>query len=613
MLSRLQPRTFVVLVFATACLNTAGCSPTVESDDPGADFRRAAGKADGLDGGQDTPPVPLPDVDLVVDANRNGSLDRADWADDQGEDQWSLAEGAVFLVNIDDDDSDKVADAADAVVNGSADEEDLARIQVAAWPTAPDGTTGALTVDPTAVGYVRMFRHDAAGWTVLDLRSPVLLTADEIRAGLELGIEARDFVRSTTQPWQGVVTVELSVQALGKPLGQDTVQLKASPWLVNHNMRAFDRAYFSGFSNRLTSTLPPLLAQAGLTVTHLPDNDTTGTTDIWYEDWMQTGWTAMPKVGGGGAVHGMVVFNARPWGRAFGNEPIKVLRRSFLGPDRAVAAFYNEQTELNTGSTFDSHGNHDALPPSPDAPMGWIFTGANVIRSTREFYAAQVAQPVVALDTSWLAVGHIDEVYAPIQATTARGYKVVENSPALAKSLFQQWKAQGNGQAKIFPGMTDFNGAAWETTVDAMLADPVLMAWNQEAQVQIDSMRAQLKSVTGMTDSDIVPVPVLYEEIDGGKVARLPDTANVRVVGGGDIAIFPKTFGPYAAGGQDLFKNFLESHLKDPTKQLGSTNGLTIQFGDSWDYHVLLGDIHCASNWSAPPQDDETQWWEAGQ
>jgi protein-arginine deiminase len=304
----------------------------------------------------------------------------------------------------------------------------------------------------------------------------------------------------------------------------------------------------------------------------------------------------------------MIIFNPRPWGRD-GNEPIPFLREHMLGPDSGVAVFFDEKTEVGKGSTFDSHGNHDALPPSPDYPAGRIFTGSNVFPSTAAFYAAQEAQPPLALKTDWLTVGHIDETYAPVAAATPRGWKLLQNTPSLGKQLFDDWEKQGHGDAVVFEGLSDFSFHQWQTTVKGVNDDAELQAWNQESQTHIDVMHDQLLEA-GFTEDDIVPVPVIYEEIDGGKIAYLPDTANVRVINQGLTTIFPKPVGPMIDG-EDAFRKWFEAYLKDPKWKLGKDGtGPIMRYGDSWDYHVLLGDIHCASNWTALPSKDEPRWWE---
>lgn len=568
----------------------------------------ACSSDDGTPGGKQ-PPAPV--SNLVADTNRNGVLDFDDPSEETAEETWTREAGAVFLVNLDDDDGDGTADNRDDVVNGAADELDLARVAVAPWANAPDSASGAVELAVAAPGYVRVFRRSATGWARLDFAQPLALSAAELRQGVELGLEATDFVRTSTQSWQGVVTLKLSVSDDKGPVGEDTVALRAAPWLMNHNLRPFDTVYYSDFSPAFVSSMTSVVEAAGLTPQVVPDNYTDGSADIWFEDWFQTGITAMPGPDGG--VQGMVVFNPRPWGRDKNPEhlPLAFLRKRMLGPDRAVAVLFDEETELGTGTTYDSHGNHEALPPYSGAPVGRLLLGSGIKQTTRDFYAAQAVQPPVYLDTDWLIVGHMDEVYGAVRAATPRGFKMIQNTPALCKSLFEKWQAEGYGDAPIFEGLVDFENKTWATSVAEVLGDATMMAWNQEAQAAIELMHDDLKAEAGLAEDDFVEVPVLYEEIDGGKIAYLPDTANIRVIGSGDVVVFAKTFGPMVSG-EDLFAKDLVARLTAPARALGSSGkGLDVQFADSWNYHVLLGDVHCASNWSALPTAAEPKWWDA--
>ncbi|MBK7583231.1 MAG: hypothetical protein IPI67_23915 [Myxococcales bacterium] len=552
-----------------------------------------------------------PVVDLLSDNNRNGIVDLDDPSEQAGEETWSRDSGAVFLINLDDDDGDGIADNQDELVNGPADELDLARVIARPWPAASQTASGTVELDLAARGFVRVFQRTPAGWVSIDTNQPLSLSTADLQAGVELGIEGRDFVRSENQDWQGLATLTFSVSDAAGPIGEDTVQLRAAPWLMNHNLRPFDTVYFSDFSPDFVATMTDAVEGAGLTVQLVPDSYVDGSADIWFEDWFQTGWTGMPAKDGGG--HVMKVFNPRPWGRDENPDhlPLAFLKKHMLGPERAVAVLFDEATELGTGSTYDSHGNHEALPPYPAAPAGRLLLGAGIKQSTRDFYAAQQVQPPIYLDTSWLVVGHMDEVYGAVRAATPRGFKMIQNSPALCKTLFEKWQAEGHGDAPIFEGKVDFEAKQWQTTVAEVLGDATMMGWNQEAQLHIEEMHATLAERAGLTEEDFVEVPVFYEEIDGGKIAYLPDTANIRVIANGNTAVFAQTFGPMV-GGEDVFAKELLARLEDPAMKLGSDgNGLDVRFADSWNYHVLLGDVHCASNWSALPTPAEPKWWDA--
>lgn len=619
-----------------------------------------AGALAGCGGDGDTdmkkPPAAVDTTNLGVDSNRDGVV-TSDDSDQVDEDRWNATVGAIFLANLDDDDDDGDADGQDDEVNGSDDEEDLARVIVYGWPEAPDGAAAALTLDAASRAHVRLFRSDGDGaWTYLaggdcDIKEDdaddddfcaaqvLALSLAQIRSGLEIGIEGIRFYGNVESGWtdedepgwDGLVRLTYAVtDAAGMPLGNevnpeaiDRVKLRVAPWLVNHNLRPFDTAYYSDFSNLLTATLDDPLEEFGVEPIEIPGyddiDDYEAYSDIWTEDWMLTGWTAMPKLGGpAGEVHGMNIFNPRPWGRPPQGEPyepylpLAFLNGYFLGPDQGVAVFYDEERDTQGGDTFDSHGNHEALPPWPAAPAGRILVGSNVLESTRTFYAAQGVQPPVYLTTDWLIVGHMDEVYTEVRAAGETGFKLLQNTPQLAMELFADWEDQGMGEATLFEGLVDpFNDIEWETTLAEVNSDPTMMAWNQESQAFIEQMQEELIKETGLTTADIVEVPVLYEEIGGGKIAYIPDTANVRVIGEGEVVIFTQTFGPTFEG-TDLMTEWLEDNIGTPVNALGADGqGVEVRFADSWHYHILLGDVHCASNWTVLPTAGEPKWWAA--
>ena len=111
-------------------------------------------------------------------------------------------------------------------------------------------------------------------------------------------------------------------------------------------------------------------------------------------------------------------------------------------------------------------------------------------------------------------------------------------------------------------------------------------------------------------DDEIIEIPYLFEDDSNALVAYNPGTANL--LGFGDYAVHADPFGP-AVNGEDLFKRDLQDRLGTPVNKLGSTGqGLFVHFADDWSlYHILLGEVHCASNIDGPPPANE-KWWEVG-
>lgn len=597
----------------------------------------AAVAAAGCDGGGDSssgtttdPPKPPTVIDITVDANRDGKVDPADPADQDNENAWSVDFGASFLANLDDDDGNKYRDADDEWMPNPEDEADLAPIVVSPWPDAPDGATGVLHIDPLSADKVRLWKKGLDGvWYLVGgavgpcnvdfpactITPDVTFYIDEVRAGLTLGIEARDFRRSLDPAaWSG--TVQLGYQVnddKGAPItsdelpnGLDEVKIRVAPWILFGNLSPFDRVFSNTPMPAFVSGLTTLTNEAGVEYKKI-----TNWQDHWTQDYFQTAWTSIPRENG--AIQGMRIANARPWGRCDSPScwPIAWLKKGYLAPDNGIIEIY---AKAGTGSTYDSHGNHDHIPPyeagGQSYPLGRILYGSGVLPETKEFYAAQEVQAPFSVKTSWLIVGHVDEVFSYVPANTARGWKLLVGSATRARQMLEDAQAAGHGAVTMFKGKTwytDNGDVPAEISIDEVLADADIMAASQEAQAETDAMLDVMKTELGLADDEIIEMPYLYEDQFGQKVAYNPGTANMLVVG--DHVGIAKPWGP-VIDGEDIFEKDLEERLGTEANSLGSDGmGLVVHFVDDWDwYHALLGEVHCGSNVDAAPPADE-QWW----
>lgn len=90
-------------------------------------------------------------------------------------------------------------------------------------------------------------------------------------------------------------------------------------------------------------------------------------------------------------------------------------------------------------------GNLESTPPVPDAPLGKILLGNARLRDGADFMdpdllrllVAQRRQPIVELDTTWLEVGHVDEMLAVVPHRTS-GFSVLHASSAVALNLLRE-------------------------------------------------------------------------------------------------------------------------------------------------------------------------------
>lgn len=574
------------------------------------------GKAPSCDGTQ-------PIIDLRADVNRNGTIDLADPTEDMGEDVWTSARGAIFLANIDDDqkscptsnqsDAQLAAcnDAADEVINGAADLEDLARLKTVPWPQAPGDASATISVSAPGASYVRLFKNSGGTFTVFNPATGSL-TADEIKAGVELAIEGKDILRDSAV-WDGKVKITLNVHAGTGPNGplpdgSDTVEMRMSPVIFRHHLDEAETIYASKLNTTSSNVFRADLL-AGAQAAGVPKGLVEiSVSDQWNQDYFETAYMSMPAPGGGQKVIHVNFRSANYTSnglRQAGRAVYTVLR----GSDVAGATAY-DPAHSNSMDSLNSFGNLETIPPY--SKNGTTYTVGKVLRgATATYYpdkvfdkmiTAQSVQGILYIDTSWLLVGHVDETLSFVKAPTPRGWALLADDPTLGKSMLEQAKQQGFGGTPMFVGKFWSGTQPAQVTIDQVLADPDVMNESAYAAVQIDNQLAALKAETGLTDAEIVRVAGLFEPASGRALAYVPGMVNGIYLSDADFGA-PDPHGPNI-GGQDIFKAQLTSALMPL--------GITVRWIEDWDlYHRLSGEVHCGSN-TTRVVPANIKWWENG-
>jgi len=545
---------------------------------------------------------------VLVDTNRDGRIDNADLT---GRGTWTATAGATFLANVDDDDEDEAVDGADDVVNGEADARDLAHIVIPAWPEAPEGATAQVALEGTGEPTVRLFRRIGDAWERFVPGEQTLDTA-ALRAGVTWGIESSDF---PTEAWDGTVRVRVSVTGPMGPLHEDTVALRLAPFLLDNSVSNAEeiigpvastyapaRRFYGDLSDAADIDGQPL--QGINTLDRRFHTDPMRGPDVWMQDIMEFGWTSMPGPDGPHSMH--VVLRSPNRQRPMATWGL----REYLGPDRGyvwkrVTAAVNGRSH---DVSLDSFGNLELLPPYRNGernfPMGRVIHGWTDRRtsdvSLRNFLGAQRVQgPVMQLNSGWLHVGHIDEMLSFIPANTPRGWKLLWASPRGGRALLQRFvdAAPGNGNELMFEGMRwyypegharEFQAYPAQRTVQAVLDDAEIMAFNQQAQGILDGIRQELMDETGLTDSEIIEIPFLFWEVERGLAgAYMPGTVNLLRYG--NSVLVPRPHGPLTAQGEDFVELDMIERLRP--------EGVTVHFAEQWDLlHAAQGEVHCGTN-----------------
>ncbi|HZS38154.1 MAG TPA: protein-arginine deiminase family protein [Polyangia bacterium] len=553
-----------------------------------------------------------PVIRLAVDADRDGvvSTDEKS-ADALHRNEWSAQFGAVFLANVDDDDGKHAMDATDQIVNGAADELDLARVLIVPWPGAPANASATFAADMASAAQIHLFRHNADGtWTLW--HGTETLSGADLKAGVEFGVEAIDFAHPG---WDGSTMLSFAVtDAAGKMLGADQARLQVAPLLLQSNLGVANNAFATSFSGDPDSMAFITDVQAAADQAKVPLTVIDGSPpydDQWTQDIFEIGWAGMPKAGGLQTMY-VAVRTPDPT-RTAGDYTQNVL----LGPDFGWVFKHTEPyNPPGDSGSLDSFGNLDSIPPyktaQSDYPFGRVLIGSTPQRhmddALRDFLNAQKVQgPNFYIDTTWLFVGHVDEVLSFAQAPTPRGFKLLIASPTRARQVLTNLVAQNaaNGDLAVFAGeqtydSTGNNLISAQTTVNAMLADANLMTWNQKVQAKIDVIRAALKTEIGLADDEIIDVPVLFEDEGGAQyLAHTPGIVNLLNLNG--LVAPPKPHGPEVAS-----KDALEADFESQVAALG----LKISWTEDWNlYHIQEGEVHCGTNVTRKVPAHAT-WWE---
>jgi hypothetical protein len=528
---------------------------------------------------------------LHTDADRDGSVD----ASRAGLDKWEWGKGkkgAIVYANNDDDGGRSSPDNTDAVINTGNDPDDIAPFEIrrVGPHDPPAGWEGFLEVSAGAEQFIRIFDSRSAGANELigPATGAKFKLPDLKFSKREFGIEAVRYADST---WDGEAMLTFTLNANG-PTAAEQAKFRVAPWMMPNHLDAATEVFVvdgGAFNSRYRSDLKTMVTAAGCTLNEF------ASLDIWMQDCMEIGFSNLPSTG----MHA-VMRNPR-------NRPLKIFAKTLLKADFG----YHEKGSLVPDTTFDSTGNLECTPPVMNFPWGRIYFGPGrpleeMDDETKAFLKKQIVQKPIEIDTSFLAVGHVDEIITFVKASDRNGFRLLLASPKRAYTILTTNKA-AHGSEKMMIGRSFPAGSA-EVTIKDFLDVGVLgqsaasiKTFNDSAQASIDGVRATFKAELGLSEADIIDVPGLFipnADSPAFADALTAGMVNMLVVNG--HCIVPKPFGP-VVGGKDLFEEDLKSSL--------SSLPVTVNFLDDWkEYHVKLGEVHCSSNTLRTPT--RVKWWE---
>lgn len=322
-----------------------------------------------------------------------------------------------------------------------------------------------------------------------------------------------------------------------------------------------------------------------------PDVDET--VDQWMQDTIEPGILAFPVAKGSSQARGCLSGlrkRSGPTAASLDSQVVAWLR------GQGVVTVAPGIPRKNARST-DWYGNVEATPPHTDRqgrrfPYGRVITGKHhevtMHPGVLKFLEVQGVQwPPIMVDTSWLAIGHIDEVVNFVPARGQAGFKVLLPSPKAARVMIQALLAKGLEDDPVFATTDD------EMTLGELWMTIAGSSENLAIDGLVARIRQQLKSELSLEDSDFVLVPTLFQD---GK-AVIPNAVNSVVVNG--HLLVPKPLGP-KLNEQDGFEQAIRDAL--------TGCNVRVLFIDSWDaYHSSGGEVHCGTNAFRRLRDPA--WW----
>lgn len=155
----------------------------------------------------------------------------------------------------------------------------------------------------------------------------------------------------------------------------------------------------------------------------------------------------------------------------------------------------------------------------PPAPFGKIVIGDCTPRplsqELHDFLVAQKVQPVLPIDTSWLHVGHTDEIMSIVRSSTGKRWKLVMASVRAMESLLRNLRAvtRAAGRTGFHVGLlkTDASPVNYaERSVEQLVAH--LGDYNRWLRVnKLGPIQGRLQQGLALSDADVIPLPTYFE------------------------------------------------------------------------------------------------------
>jgi protein-arginine deiminase len=404
--------------------------------------------------------------------------------------------------------------------------------------------------------------------------------------GIVIGIEAADFPAPDRPPRIEVrVIFETSG---GLPLDEIQVVSTVAPFLLASCLEPAERVEVvkTAETEMFVRSLGPLVEAAGAGL-EVVDDPLIPKHDIWIQDAVEIGY----------ATDGIRVMHVALHGNR-GRELDAVFAKKALGRDFGVIK--KGESRGRAAEWIDWYGNLEVSPPlgvnGRAFSNGRFYAGTQGERAMHPeviaFLEAQGVQgPVLWLDTSWLVIGHVDEVVSWVPSKVGAPFRIMIPSTRLALEILKQ--AEKDSPGGILNRGAKREGdkpGEFERPVAEALKDQRLMEAQKSVQEKIDAVRRTLQRELGVAEADTVEIPVLFNTSNtryrGRYFAETVNMVNGLLIG--DTYIVPDPRGPLVDG-----RDVLLQAVRDRLEPLGCR---IVPLDCFYPYHRWGGEIHCGTN-----------------
>ena len=474
---------------------------------------------------------------------------------------------------------------------------EIGKVVVQPEAPLPAGSALMLRVDKAAIGRVSLFQKRKGQWTLLGADGAWKVDLEPGgRPRAELGVVAHSFAQAS---WSGDFTLAVALIAGdGLECGTSEVHFRVAPFLLASALDPVEEVLVvdNSRTTRFVRALKGILRQIGVPLRTIRVAAGGDEYDLWPQDALEIGRICVPS---GQEVRQIVAVltGIRAKQEWVDPEPLDRAARSAFEDQCAILA--DVATPRPGTRWIDWYGNLEVSPPvrsrdGREFPLGRVLTGRQKELSLHPdvlaFLEAQRMQtPPLVVDTSWLGIGHVDEVVSFIPANTGPGFRVLFPSTSLAKAILEEAVTQGYSHQMAFAGHQG------QMTTEALLEKTALSEENLQIQSILDETKHHLCDGLGVDDSSFIELPVLFSE----GVAVIPNSVNSLIVNG--HAVVPDPVGP-VVNGEDAFARVIRTAL--------NACGIQVHFVDVWEtYHWLGGEIHCGTN--TVRRISDPVWWKA--